>query len=98
MRAEWQTRADKYLARRRRGGEDKALRRSGATSEDLRLWRRDATFREAERVARVACETGVRPRLINLADYWSDEDRRELVKERMELLNIRTDPYGRWLP
>jgi hypothetical protein len=98
MRGDSQARADKYLSRRRRVEEDKALRRSGATVDDLRLWRRDALFREAERVARVACETSVGPRLIDLGDYWTAEDRQELVKERLQALNIRTDPFGRWLP
>jgi hypothetical protein len=100
MRGDSQTRADKYLGRRRRVEEDKALRRSGGTVEDLRLWRRDASFREAERVARVACETRVRPRIINLADLVTDDDEgdRQAIRERMDRLGIRTDPYGNRLP
>ena len=46
---------------------------------------------------RVANQSGVRPRIINLSDYASDEDRQEMVKERMETLNIRTDDYGNLL-
>jgi hypothetical protein len=94
-----QARADKYLTRRRRVEEDKALRRSGATSDDLRLWRRDASFREAERVARVANKSGVRPRIINLSDYVTDDDEgeRQAIRERMGSMGIRTDDYGNLL-
>jgi hypothetical protein len=43
--------SDRYLDRLRRVDEDTALRRVRATAADLRVWRRDAGFREAERGA-----------------------------------------------
>jgi hypothetical protein len=43
--------ADRYLLRRRNMDEEKALRRVGATTADLRVWRREPAFREKERAA-----------------------------------------------
>lgn len=92
MRADSQTRADKYLTRRRRADEAKALRRVAATVEDLRLWRRDPGFRECERVARLACDTGARPRIVNLADYGSDEEKRAQGWEHIERSGLGPRP------
>jgi len=56
--------ADKYLDRLRRVGEEAALRRVRATAADLRVWRRDPAFREAERAAIAAPPPA--PRVIDL--------------------------------
>jgi hypothetical protein len=49
---------------------------------------------------RVANQSGVRPRIINLSDYVTDDDEgeRQAIRERMADAGIRTDPYGNWLP
>jgi hypothetical protein len=46
--------SDRYLDRLRRVDEDTALRRVRATAADLRVWRREPDFREAERGALAA--------------------------------------------
>ena len=58
--------ASRYLRRRRRRDEATALRKIGATTADLRVWRRDPKFLEAERAA-IGAPRG-RPQLIALGD------------------------------
>jgi hypothetical protein len=87
--------ARRYLSAIRRGmSEADAAKRARISADQPRTWMREPAFAQAYRRAL----TGVRPRVVSLSDYWSDDDRRDLVKQRMEDMNIHTDPYGRWMP
>lgn len=84
-------RASQYLERRRNVDEPRALRRVRATDADLRVWRRDPVFREAERAAIAA--PPIRARLINLADV-SHGERREATPSEWDATREIAHRFG----
>lgn len=66
--------ADKYLKRLRRTDEATALRRVRATAADLRMWRRDSGFREAEQAALAA--PALAAQCINPAEFLAGREQR----------------------
>jgi hypothetical protein len=85
--------SERYLNCVRRRGEQGALRRVGATSVDLRIWRRDPDFLARERAA--LSNDPIRPRVINLDAYVDPEGRAALVRDYIDQRGYDTDQYGR---
>jgi hypothetical protein len=94
MFASVRERASRYLEALRHADEDKALKRVSGSLMDLRLWRRDSGFREAERAALAAPKSRTRIINLNAPPYTSYEEAAEMVRRRLEGFGYETDPVG----
>lgn len=95
-------RAERYLRRRRNRDEATALTKVRATKADLRAWRRDPAFLDAERAAIAAPRS--RPQVISLANVDGVIEQQQLERLREQVADMYperdrlgvTDRFRNW--